>query len=167
MQHFFWPEFQDADQEIEINARNSKQGMTDDFGQKKNKSFKENTAEPEENLIKALFNTIDVDQRQKILQYQFIAVIKQASPLPTFFQRLKMKIKRGGRRLCMAMREDCREVDQRCGYNHVLPIPVFQELMASYDLTMIECDKQDLKENNMLQVDKTHQEMVCYSKMFE
>ena len=39
--------------------------------------------------------------------------------------------------------------------------------MASYDLTMIECDKQDLKENNMLQVDKTHQEMVCYSKMFE
>ena len=32
MQHFFWPEFQDADQEIEMNARNSKQGMTDDFG---------------------------------------------------------------------------------------------------------------------------------------
>jgi hypothetical protein len=33
---------------------------------KKVKSFKENASEPEENIIRALFNTIDVDQRQKI-----------------------------------------------------------------------------------------------------
>ncbi len=39
--------------------------------------------------------------------------------------------------------------------------------MASFDLPMLEVDKHDLKENNLIIVDKTHQEMVGFTKMFE
>jgi len=37
-----------------------------EYREREAKSFANNAAEPEENIIRALFNTIDIDQRQKI-----------------------------------------------------------------------------------------------------
>lgn len=62
-----------------------------------------NREPPEENLIRALFNTIDADQRHRISRDQFAKFIKNKAPAATFFERLRQKARRGGHRFALVL----------------------------------------------------------------
>lgn len=113
-----------------------------------------NAAPPAENLLRALFNTICADQRNKISRANFGSLLRTNKP-PTFLTRLELKVKRGAGRLLGLLKEECQEADIPFGCNGQLPLPVFQTIMADYDLPMVASDKEDLREKKLLRTENT------------
>jgi hypothetical protein len=77
-----------------------------------------------------------------------------------------MKVKRGAGRLLGLLKEECQDADIPFGCNGFLPLPVFQTIMADYDLPMLSSDKEDLKEKKVLRYDSNKTELVEYKLIF-
>lgn len=64
------------------------------------------TTPPDDNLLRALYNTISSDQRNKISRDEFKKFLETKEP-PSFLNRLQTKVKRGAGRLVYVLREEC------------------------------------------------------------
>lgn len=106
----------------------------------------DNKHPPEQNMLRALFNALDADCRHKISRAQFHQFLSTSKPPASFYERLKQKVRRGGRRFVASLERDFQDADIPFGANGVLPMPAFQKIMADYDLPFTATDKPELVE---------------------
>lgn len=80
---------------------------------------------PEDNKLRALFDSIDTLNRGRISRDDFASFIKNKRPSGGFLDKLSNKILKGKDRFISALQTELTAADQAFGSHGVIPLPAF------------------------------------------
>jgi IQ calmodulin-binding motif len=95
---------------------------------------------PEKAKLKALFDSIDTQNRGRINPEEFAAFIKNKQVSGGFLEKLSNKVLKGKERFVAALNSELTTADKAFGSHGIIPLPAFQTIMADYGLPMLEHD---------------------------
>ena len=121
----------------------------------------------EEGKLRALFGIFDSQSLGRVSSSDFTRIILSQHPNVTVFDRLKVKIKKGGERMINILMEEFQDADIPYGCQGQLPVQNFQTIMIDYDLPLMESDLKDLRSRAYIFTDKQNNEYVKYKDLLE